>query len=526
MKKGLIYSVIILCVLFLLASLLVPNYLEKKLQPALEAQVITQTDSSYVMKFKQLNISFWSKKVSADSISILPNKENEAIKSILIKNFEIQGIKWLSLLTDDFPSFKKVVVEYPEIEVYSRPITPTTFSGASTTKTTPKDSLFSDFDVQITGGKAKIIDSSGRMKAVIGNFSLSATKINANQLLDGTRLPFIDELTLSGSDLTWQIDDKFYRLEIGDFKFNRADGLAFIKDMALIPELPRYRFTEIKGYSIDRYELNIDKINLQGVDLDSLFISKIKIKTAAIEKGELSVFKDKTIPPRSAIMYKPLLSEVVRKASKFQYGVGEVLINNFDVTYIEHKEGAKEPDQVSFQNITGSIQNIATPGYPGFFTDSLLFDVTTLFMGVSKLEVHSRYALFDESENHRVWGSLGAIETSTINPTLIHLANMEAKSGKVNSLDFKFKINREGANGTINLDYENLDVSLLSDFDTTNTSVGKQIATFITNTFIVKSNNTGADFKPGKIDYTWNKQKSIFGYWWHSLLTGIKDSIK
>src|SRR5690554_2298437 len=174
MKKGIIYSVVILCVLFLVASLLVPNYLENKLKPALEVQVITQTDSSYVMDLKKLNISFWRKKVSADSISILPNKENEAIKSILIKNFEIQGIKWLSLLTDDFPNFKKIVVEYPEIEVYSRPITSTTFSNASSTKTAPKDSLFSDFDVQITGGKAQIIDSSGRMQAMIRHFSLSA----------------------------------------------------------------------------------------------------------------------------------------------------------------------------------------------------------------------------------------------------------------------------------------------------------------------------------------------------------------
>src|SRR5690554_232536 len=478
------------------------------------------------MNFKQLNISFWNKKVSADSISILPNNDNEAIKSILIKNFEIQGIKWWSLLTDDFPNFKKVLVEYPEIEVYSRPITPTTFSNTSSTDKASKDSLFSDFDVQIIGGKAQIIDPSGRMQVQIGHFRLSATKINVNQLLDGTRLPFIDILTISGSDLAWQIDNKFYHLEVGEFEFNNADGLGFVKDIALIPELPRYKFTEIKGYSVDRYELNIDKINLQGIDLDSLFISKIKIETATLEKGELSVFKDKTIPSKSTIAYKPLLNEVIRNAIKFQYSIEEVLINNFDVNYTEHKEGAKEPGAVTFQNITGSIQNIATLGYPGFLTDSLLFDVTTLFMGVSKLEVHSRYALFDESENHRVWGSLDAIETSTINPTLVHLANIEAKSGKVNSLDFNFKVNREGAKGIINLDYENLDVSLLSDFDTTNTSEGKQIATFITNTFIVKSNNTGADFKSAEIDYEWDKTRSIFGYWWHSLLTGIKNSIK
>src|SRR5690554_1825614 len=158
MKKGFIYGILILCVLFLLASLLVPNYLESKLKPALEAQVITQTDSSYAMDFKQLNISFWSKKVSADSISILPNKENEAIKSVLIKNLEIQGIKWLSLLTDDFPNFKKVVVEYPKIEVYSRPVTSTTFGNGSSSKITSSDSLFSDFDIEIRGGKAQIIN--------------------------------------------------------------------------------------------------------------------------------------------------------------------------------------------------------------------------------------------------------------------------------------------------------------------------------------------------------------------------------
>ena len=474
MKKSILIGLLILGITLLLASIFGPDFLEGKLKTALEAQVVIQTDSSYTMEFQELDISLWGRRVTADSISISPKNDRETIKSIQIHSFEIQEIKWLSLITEDFPQFGKVVVEQPEIEIYSRPFTSSTFSNNSgaITDTSSNSINFSSFDLNIIDGKARMVEPSGRTEVMLEHFDLSATKVNVNQILDGSRVPFLDELILSGKNLTWRLDEKLYRLEVGAFSFDRVQKQALVQNIALIPVLPRYRFSEIKGYSSDRVELNIDKINLQGVNLDSLYIPRIEVEKISIEQGALAMFKNKTIPSKTTIGFRPLLSEAISKATVAQVGLHEVLINNFDVTYTEHKEGVKEP------------------------------------------------------EYHRVWGSLGSIHTSALKSPLINLASIEAKSGQVNSLEFHFNVNRTAANGQILLDYQDLNIFLLKDHDTSQKPLASRVSSFIANTFIIDDSNTGSKLEPAKIHYKWDNRKGVFGYWWQALLSGIKATIK
>ncbi len=528
MKKSILIGLLILGITLLLASIFGPDFLEGKLKTALEAQVVIQTDSSYTMEFQELDISLWGRRVTADSISISPKNDRETIKSIQIRSFEIQEIKWLSLITEDFPQFGKVIVEQPEIEIYSRPFTSSTFSNNSSSDgdSSSNSINFSNFDLNIIDGKARMVEPSGRTEVMLEHFDLSATKVNVNQILDGSRVPFLDELILSGKNLTWRLDEKLYRLEVGAFSFDRVQKQALVQNIALIPVLPRYRFSEIKGYSSDRVELNIDKINLQGVNLDSLYIPRIEVEKISIEQGALAMFKNKTIPSKTTIGFRPLLSEAISKATVAQVGLHEVLINNFDVTYTEHKEGVKEPGEITFEDISGSIKNISTPGYPTFLTDSLELDVSTYFMGVSKLDLKARYALFDKDEHHRVWGSLGSIHTSALKSPLINLASIEAKSGQVNSLEFNFNVNRTAANGQILLDYQDLNIFLLKDYDTSQKPLASRVSSFIANTFIIDDSNTGSKIEPAKIHYKWDNRKGIFGYWWQALLSGIKATIK
>ncbi|MFY0684921.1 MAG: hypothetical protein JXR20_10250 [Balneola sp.] len=524
MKKWISGTVLFILVAIIAVGIFFPNLFEDQLKSELEKQVLIQTDSTYSVVLDELDISFWKRSISADSLTLMPSNESEAIKSVYANSIQIKGIQWWSLLFDQFISFKTILIEAPDIEIYSRPLSGNTFKQSSNSSSSTSELELSKFDFIVKNGTARLVEPSGRTEVMLEDFNLMATEVDIPQVLDGSRLPFLKELVLTGKGLTWRLDEQLYRVEVGEFSFNRTEKNALIKDIALIPVLPRYEFTKIKGYSTDRIDLDIDMIKFRDVNIDSLYIPRLSASSIEVEKGSLNVFKNKTIASKSTIGYRSLLGEHVQKIG-VQIGIDSVLINNFNVSYTEHKEGAEEPGSVFFQDITGSILNVNTPGYPGFDEDTLIMSVSTRFMDVAKLDLNVRYPLFDENETHHVWGSLEEIDTKIVHSTLLHLAFVDVKSGFINSMEYDFMADDEGARGNLLLDYQDLELTFLSGDDTDDKNLGSRFKTLLANTIGLNKDNTD-DISPKEIDYEWDKRKGVFGYWWRSLLSGIKNTIQ
>tara|TARA_R110002126_G_scaffold35949_3_gene109914 strand:+ start:3346 stop:4920 length:1575 start_codon:yes stop_codon:yes gene_type:complete len=524
MKKWIFGTLVFVLVAIIATGIFFPNIYEDELKEALENQVLIQSDSSYSVTLEKLNISFWNRTVSADSLTVTPTNELEPIKSISASFIEINGIKWWTLIFNQFASFESVIIEHPFIEIYSRPLKSDTFEESNSIDATKTNLALSKFNFIIRNGKARLVEPSGRTEVMLEEFNLMATEVDIAQVLDGSRLPFLKELVLTGKKITWRLDEKLYRFEVGEFSFDRVKKSAQLKNLALIPVLPKYEFSRIKGYSTDRIEMNIGSLELEDLILDSLYIPRIQIGKLKIDQGNLEVFKNKTIASRSAIGYRALMAEEIRKSS-VQIGIDSILIKDFDVSYIEHKADAKEPGSVFFKNITGAIYDLNTPGYPQFTDETLKMRVSTKFMNTTTLNLNVDYPLFNTNESHRVWGNLGRLETSTVNSTLLHLAYVETKSGVINSMKFDFTVDDRKAKGLLWLDYEDLALTFLKSDDPNDKNLGTKFKSFLANTIGINSDNTG-EIESEEIDYDWDQRKGVFGYWWQGLLSGIRNTIR
>ncbi len=524
MKKWIFVGVTVTILSIIASGIFFPNLYEDELKDLLEQQVSLQTDSTYSAELNKLNISFWKREITADSLVIKPSNDQEPIKSVSAGSISIEGIQWWSLLTHDLAKFGTIVIENPYIEVYSRPLESSTFSQ------TKQDSSFSDkmdipiFNFRIENGKARLVEPTGRTEVMIEKFNLMATKVDIAQILDGSRLPFLDELILSGNGLTWRLDEKLYRFEVGEFGFDRVNKRAEVKDLALIPVLEEYEFSRIKGYSTDRIDISIDRVSFEDLLLDSLYIPRIQLGKLLVEKGDIYVFKNKTIPPKSTIGYRDLFAQISKEAG-IQLGIDEIAISDLNVSYKEHKEGADSAGMIFFENINGSVLDVNTLGYPEHATDTMKLRVKTKFMGTSDLSLNVDYPLFTKNEFHTVQGSLNKLETSTVSDPLLHLAFVEIKSGIINSMDFDFTVTDRKAEGKLLLDYEDLKLTFLNSDDPDDKNLGTRLKTFVANTVGLNTDHTG-DIDSKEIDYEWDKRKGVFGYWWRSLLTGIKNTIQ
>src|SRR5699024_11970210 len=83
------------------------------------------------------------------------------------------------------------------------------------------------------------------------------------------------------------------------------------------------------------------------------------------------------------------------------------------------------------------------------------------------------------------------------------------------------------ANGSVIMNYENLKFSVVDIQTQKQEGLKENLVTFLGNNLLIKKNNTPeTGMQAGTIDFKRDKTKSIFNYWWKSLLSGIKDSAK
>jgi hypothetical protein len=109
---------------------------------------------------------------------------------------------------------------------------------------------------------------------------------------------------------------------------------------------------------------------------------------------------------------------------------------------------------------------------------------------------------------------------------LRNVAFVEVEDGLVESLSADLELTSSASSGQVQLLYRDLKISFLNKDNPDKKGLKQWAGDFIANTFVLKSNNLGDKPRIGVITYPRDKEKSIFAYWWKSLLEGIKQIIK
>jgi hypothetical protein len=524
MKKRYLALIVfaVLVVIVLAAGIFGMPILEEKLEKALVNEFSEQTSESYALDLSGIDISILDRSIRVDSLIISPDQDSTDFREITAEYITIDGIHWRSLIKQRFPVFEEVVVYKPNAELFSKKISS---AGGASSKLSGQDLQLSTFDVAIIDGKGKVVETTGKTVFSMDEFDLNASEVNLNSLLLGGNVPYLMDLSLTGKGLYWNLEEKLYSFTIDQFSFNKQSEEASIMNLALKPVVEKYRFAEIKGQQLDRFDLEVGKIYMDGLDLDSLRVPAIDIQKVTVTDADLEVFHDKHMPSGTSIQYKPLLHKALG-AIGFSLGVDAIKVEDSIIEYGEHRPGADDPGYISFNALNAELTNIRTHEHPLFDEDSLYMHATTQFMDATTMEVYMSYAIFDDKETHRLKALVGQMPAGTLNPVLVNLAFMRIDEGILNAMDLDMLLDRDGATGDLKLDYEGLKVTFLDEEDNENTNLKTRLKSFITNKVVLNSSNTGENLKATEIDFERPKDKAIFGYWWNALRDGLQSTIK
>jgi hypothetical protein len=123
-------------------------------------------------------------------------------------------------------------------------------------------------------------------------------------------------------------------------------------------------------------------------------------------------------------------------------------------------------------------------------------------------------------------GSLSGMEASELNPILEKSASITIISGKINSMNFSFTANNTKATGNLKLLYEDLKFDMMDRQTGETTALKEQIKSLIANIIVLESNPMpGEEVRPGVIEYERDPERYVFGYFFRSILSGMKTSV-
>ncbi|MDZ7773616.1 MAG: hypothetical protein U5K31_12890 [Balneolaceae bacterium] len=400
------------------------------------------------------------------------------------------------------------------VEIRNLSLRPDTAAAPSTSDAEDSARMLPDFSAFTDDPLRQLWLHCGRIRlAGIGPADLAgAASASPADLLKGRTL------TLSCTSLRWEPPGQPYRLAAASLRYATSEGVFRADSLRLVPRFDEGEFARRVGVETDRIDLLLPRLELQEVDQPALVSGEgLRARILRIDGMRLEVLRDKRLPggqPR----VKPLPATRLRHLG-IPLEVDSLYVSAEEISYAEHRNLVDVPGRIRFTQVEarGGALSTLSPA-------DLVLDLSARFMGVAPVEASAHFPVDSEQASHRLHGSVGALAMEAFNPQMQRLAFVRVHSGTLHRLDFNMTLDRQRSSGEVVMDYEGLSVEVM-DRAHPDAAEGRALKSLLVNTLLVRANNHEAPLRRGEVNFERLEEKSVFNYWWKSLLSGILDSI-
>ncbi len=349
-------------------------------------------------------------------------------------------------------------------------------------------------------------------------FNMNADNLEKH-LKSGDYNKIIEQLRFESAGI--QFKNK-HRLRLYGFDF--GNNSLQLDSLLFRPDQDRLAFQKEQIYQTDWTLIRARDINLGVFSLtDENGQLRITSDTLKMSGFYLDDYRDKRLP--MPIDRHPLLPGEILKKLPFQLCIGHLETKNAFIAYSEHEKKAAEAGRIFFNELDIEMLNICN--IPEQIAENPYLGISTNFklVGVARADASIRINLNDPQQHFLMGCHLNTFNMTDMNPVLENLAFLRIHSGKLNSLQFSAKGNKDVATGQMDFLYDDLKIRII-DRKTLKQSFGDHMLAFFANTFVVKKNNpTVLIPREGPMYFERDNRKSVFNYWAKLIMSGVKTSI-
>ena len=202
------------------------------------------------------------------------------------------------------------------------------------------------------------------------------------------------------------------------------------------------------------------------------------------------------------------------------------IAKNGHISYSEQVKNSPKRGKVFFTDVLISATNLTNKESKLVSNPLAQLDLRGNLMGEGDLKAHIQFDLKSELGAHKLKGSLGKMDLTSLNEVLKPIVFVDFKSGQCEQLIFNFSANQNEAKGDLDFYYQNMKIQFHSRQNIKRPAIITKLGTGLVNALIVRRNNPmNNKFKHGSIDFQRDKTKSIFNFWWKSVFTGMANTI-
>jgi hypothetical protein len=437
---------------------------------------------------------------------------------IFIPEITIRGFKLWRLLVRNEIVLKSVEVLRPVIEM-----TLTNDSVSSDEKPAGKNAQAFEL------GHVKLVDAQIRIlqKEAETTGTIFSTRLDLDFRDLGTVTPqeqysyesvSCSQLRLVLREGRYLFSGGLYAVEYDQLDFDSEKRLLGGAQIQLLSEDGKYEIGRKRGVETDWFDIAVPELSLSGIRLDAVLNdTAIVLSKAQIAGLNVKSFRDKRLP----FPEKPdtKLLQAMLNDLPVAVHVDSVSVDDGTISYAERVEDSTAEGEVVFTQVQAQLLCLST-------IDSLIGQKTTMHVEALAMERGQLMADFvfpnkKFPEAYQASGTLGEMNIEAFNPMLVQNAAVRVETGNLNRLAFNFIYDNDRSTGDLLFEYDDLKVHILNEEDRTN----KKVQSFFTNFLVLQKENIRDDrsFREGTISFERDKKKSLFNYWWKSLLSGIKS---
>jgi hypothetical protein len=518
MRRKILFRIIMgitafVILVILLTKVVVEPWIGKKIQASLD-----EKSGEYLIKIEKVHVSIFRSGIELENITLLSKLENEGQPGLSgeIESVKFKGIHLMKAL------FKKDY-HVREVAIFNSRLTGKVAlqKKVSQAKVSPVniriENLFFEklfVDVKDTATSQAYIVKDGVLKVYDINFEIQDTLSSK----------IIRQFDFAAPDFKTITSDNLYTISGVGINYTATSNTLTADSFAIQPNYTEYGFTARSKFQTNRIDANLSGITFHDFSIAD-YVQSGNIISSYIEIGELEmqVFKDKRKEFRHT--EKPTFQDLI-----YNYpgalNIDSIGILSGNIIYTEHSEKAIEKGSISFNEIDAKIYKITNDTIYKTEKAYLELKANALLMDKGKLSILLKARIFDNQNTFAVNGTLSGMEASELNPILEKSASITITSGKINGLNFSFSANNTKATGNLKLLYEGLKFDIMNRQTGEATALKEQIKSLIANIIVLESNPMpGKEVRPGIIEYERDLERYIFGYFFRSLLSGIKTSV-
>ncbi len=521
MKKALIYIFSIILVLVLTVVLAGEWWVEN----ILTSMINNNPQRAYDITFQDLDLHLMLDGVTLQSAQITPINASDTVTVIngSVDRIELAGVKMLALLIGRRAIVNELILVTPDFEIL---VTKNTHTEKKDESTGGLQTLFGDiltrgvvhnFKVQNASVTARN-KSDSLLIAKVDNYNLYATEIETDSIQAKSIIPFKVGSIHSSVDSGYFHVNDYTELKTGRMEYNALDSKLELNNISLNFTKDRMTVSNLVGAQVDLIQAKLNRLTISQLDAQTSWYQDLNIraKTIEIEGLELKDFRDKN-KSRPPDFEKPMFNGMV-DSIPVPIRVDSIIIKDSNIFYSELAEKKEEAGTVSFNDVNGSITNVTN--MPEFQQQHQSFTASIEAKLNRKADMLLNLDIPYDGSTFNLHATIGGFDLDILNPTIIPLAGIEAKSGTVHKIDVKMNASRTEASNVLTMNYEDLSLELMRDHN--HVFHKKALVSFIANSAVRNHNMPDhghyivADYQSFR-----NIHRGPFNFMWVSVKEGM-----